>query len=112
MIKAQHVKLAYSTNATLVCGAMKLTVLLNIIFYFYSETALQMLIRDSELQYYVQFFSTIGLQCAFIGAYQIALLSQAPVSWNNTLQYGAVMCYWITSVVGILLGFFGLLVSM
>lgn len=69
-------------------------------------------IRSVELQYFLDFFNAVGLQCAFMGAYQISLLSQTPVTYNNFNYYVVCLTYWITGVLGIILGFFGLLMSM
>ena len=88
MIGAQHKKLAQATNSELAN------------------------IRGVELQYFLDFFNAVGLQCAFMGAYQISLLSQTPVTYNNFNYYIVCLTYWITGVIGIILGFFGLLMSM
>lgn len=69
-------------------------------------------IQNIELQYFVTFFTTIGLQCAFIATFQIRTISQVPIGRLTTTESVVSLAYWIAGSISISLGFFGFLMCL
>jgi len=67
-------------------------------------------IRNIEIQYYVNFFSNIGIQSAFIAGYQLSTISQVERTGDNSILFS--YAYWITSVISICCSLESLLVSL
>jgi len=69
-------------------------------------------IQNIELQYFILFFTTIGLQCAFIAGFQIRTISQVPIGVNTLLEDVVSLAFWISGAVSISLAFFGFLMCL
>ena len=67
-------------------------------------------IRYIEINYYVQFFTNIGIQSAFIAGYQFSTISQVARIQAESLYYQ--YAFWLTSVICICLSLESLLVSL